>query len=46
MDKLHHEHVSDTWERGSLYEQYVGRWSALFLCRLASSLLLAMAAVR
>jgi SAM-dependent methyltransferase len=21
------EHVSDTWERGSLYEQYVGRWS-------------------
>ena len=21
------KHVSDTWERGSLYEQYVGRWS-------------------
>jgi len=21
------EHVSDTWERGSPYEQYVGRWS-------------------
>jgi SAM-dependent methyltransferase len=22
-----HRHVSDTWERGSPYEQYVGRWS-------------------
>jgi SAM-dependent methyltransferase len=22
-----HEQVSDTWERGSPYEQYVGRWS-------------------
>jgi SAM-dependent methyltransferase len=22
-----HKHVSDTWERGSPYEQYVGRWS-------------------
>src|ERR1044071_6698598 len=22
-------HVSDTWERGSPYEQYVGRWSRL-----------------
>lgn len=22
-----HEHVSDTWKRGSPYEQYVGRWS-------------------
>ncbi len=22
-----HEQVSDTWERGSLYERYVGRWS-------------------
>jgi len=22
-----HEHVSDTWERGNPYEQYVGRWS-------------------
>jgi len=22
-----HEHVSDTWERGSPYERYVGRWS-------------------
>lgn len=21
------KHVSDTWERGSPYEQYVGRWS-------------------
>ena len=24
MDRTH---VSDTWERGSPYEQYVGRWS-------------------
>jgi SAM-dependent methyltransferase len=22
-----HKHVSDTWERGNPYEQYVGRWS-------------------
>jgi SAM-dependent methyltransferase len=22
-----HKHVSDTWERGSPYERYVGRWS-------------------
>ena len=22
-----HEQVSDTWERGNPYEQYVGRWS-------------------
>ena len=22
-----HEQVSDTWERGSPYERYVGRWS-------------------
>jgi SAM-dependent methyltransferase len=22
-----HKHISDTWERGSPYEQYVGRWS-------------------
>jgi SAM-dependent methyltransferase len=22
-----HKHVSDTWQRGSPYEQYVGRWS-------------------
>jgi SAM-dependent methyltransferase len=22
-----HDHVSDTWERGSPYERYVGRWS-------------------
>src|SRR5574337_173095 len=22
-----HQHVSDTWERGDPYEQYVGRWS-------------------
>ncbi|HMM81203.1 MAG TPA: hypothetical protein PKC65_14390 [Pyrinomonadaceae bacterium] len=21
------EHISDSWERGSPYEQYVGRWS-------------------
>lgn len=31
-------HVSDTWERGSPYEQYIGRWSRriapLFLARL------------
>jgi SAM-dependent methyltransferase len=24
---MKHKHVSDTWERGSPYEQYVGRWS-------------------
>jgi len=24
---MDHKHVSDTWERGSPYEQYVGRWS-------------------
>ena len=24
-----HKNVSDTWERGSPYEQYVGRWSRL-----------------
>ena len=24
---MDHEQVSDTWERGSPYEQYVGRWS-------------------
>jgi len=24
---MNHQHVSDTWERGSPYEQYVGRWS-------------------
>lgn len=24
---MDHRHVSDTWERGSPYEQYVGRWS-------------------
>lgn len=24
---MDHENVSDTWERGSPYEQYVGRWS-------------------
>jgi SAM-dependent methyltransferase len=24
---MSHEHVSDTWQRGSLYEHYVGRWS-------------------
>jgi SAM-dependent methyltransferase len=24
---MDHNHVSDTWERGSPYEQYVGRWS-------------------
>ena len=24
---MHHKEVSDTWERGSPYEQYVGRWS-------------------
>jgi SAM-dependent methyltransferase len=22
-----HKHISDTWERGNPYEQYVGRWS-------------------
>ena len=26
---MHHQGVSDTWERGSPYEQYVGRWSRL-----------------
>lgn len=26
---MDHKHVSDTWERGSPYEQYVGRWSRL-----------------
>lgn len=24
---MNHKNVSDTWERGSPYEQYVGRWS-------------------
>jgi SAM-dependent methyltransferase len=24
---MNHDRVSDTWERGSPYEQYVGRWS-------------------
>ena len=24
---MDHQQVSDTWERGSPYEQYVGRWS-------------------
>ena len=24
---MHATHVSDTWERGSPYEQYIGRWS-------------------
>jgi SAM-dependent methyltransferase len=24
---MEHKHVSDSWERGSPYEQYVGRWS-------------------
>jgi SAM-dependent methyltransferase len=24
---MNQQHVSDTWERGSPYEQYVGRWS-------------------
>ena len=24
---MDHDHVSDTWERGSPYERYVGRWS-------------------
>ncbi len=24
---MDHKQVSDTWERGSPYEQYVGRWS-------------------
>lgn len=24
---MEHKHVSDTWERGSPYERYVGRWS-------------------
>src|SRR5512143_3790635 len=24
---MDHERVSDTWERGDPYEQYVGRWS-------------------
>jgi SAM-dependent methyltransferase len=24
---MDHKHVSDTWERGSPYERYVGRWS-------------------
>ena len=24
---MDHEQVSDTWQRGSLYERYVGRWS-------------------
>ena len=24
---MHDKHVSDTWERGSPYERYVGRWS-------------------
>lgn len=24
---MDHQHVSDTWERGDSYEQYVGRWS-------------------
>lgn len=24
---MDHKHISDTWERGSPYEQYVGRWS-------------------
>jgi len=24
---MNHQRVSDTWERGSSYEQYVGRWS-------------------
>lgn len=24
---MDHKHVSDTWERGDPYEQYVGRWS-------------------
>jgi len=24
---MDHKHVADTWERGSPYEQYVGRWS-------------------
>lgn len=24
---MDHEHIADTWERGSPYEQYVGRWS-------------------
>ena len=24
---MEHKHVSDTWERGNPYEQYVGRWS-------------------
>jgi SAM-dependent methyltransferase len=26
---MDNRHVSDTWERGSPYEQYVGRWSRL-----------------
>ncbi|MBI2526887.1 MAG: class I SAM-dependent methyltransferase [Candidatus Rokubacteria bacterium] len=36
---MDHTHVSDTWERGNPYEQYVGRWSRriapLFLSWLA-----------
>jgi SAM-dependent methyltransferase len=24
---MDHKHISDTWQRGSPYEQYVGRWS-------------------
>jgi SAM-dependent methyltransferase len=24
---MDHRHISDTWQRGSPYEQYVGRWS-------------------
>lgn len=24
---MDHKYVSDTWERGNPYEQYVGRWS-------------------
>jgi SAM-dependent methyltransferase len=26
---MDYKHVSDTWERGSPYEQYVGRWSRM-----------------
>ncbi len=33
---MDHKQVLDAWERGSPYEQYVGRWSRgvapLFLC--------------